>query len=151
LFNLNIGDKIMLLVKRNNQPTIENLFNQFFNYDFTDQLDSSRIFNPKTNIFEDEKSYKVEILVSGFKKEDFKIDVEKDILKVSAQKEQSKENKNADKLIFREFSIQNFERMFTISKDVKVEEIEATYDTGILTIRLPKSEESVVKKLIPIK
>lgn len=141
----------MLMVRRNAQPVLSDFISNFFDTDLTDRLDRSLKVLPKTNIIENEDSYNVEMVVPGFSKEDFNLNVEKDLLIVSAQKEENKEEKNDSKVIFREYSVQSFERSFTLSNDVDINKIEASYENGILNLNIPKKKEAMVKKLIKIK
>lgn len=95
-------------------------------------------FVPSVNIVENDKEWKLEVSAPGFSKEDFKINLEKEVLTVSAEHkaEDLKEEKNYTR---REFSFGSFSRSFRIKENtVDVEKIGATYDNGILNITLPK-------------
>lgn len=141
----------MLMVRRNAQPALSELINNFFDTDLSERIDRSLKVMPRTNIMEKEDSYSVEMLVPGFSKDDFNLNVENDLLIVSAQKEENKEEKSANKIIFREYNVQSFERSFTLSNDVDSNKIEASYENGILNLMIPKKKEALVKKLIKIK
>jgi HSP20 family protein len=106
---------------------------------------------PKANIKELEKEYVIQLAVPGYTKKDFELNVEDDTLKISAQKEVKKEEKDGDKLIHSEYYIDSFERSFTLSKNVDVDKIGAAYKDGILTVTIPKKEEVLLKKMIKIK
>ena len=77
------------------------------------------------------------------KKEDFKIDVDGNILTISSEKEESNEEKD-EKFTRREYSYSSFTRSFTLPEEVNREKIEAVYENGVLKLNLPKKEE--VKK-----
>lgn len=141
----------MLMVRRNTEPVLSNLINSFFENDFTDRMDHSLKAMPKTNIMENETSYDVEMLVPGFNKDDFNLNVERDLLIISASKEEKKEEKQDSKVVFREYNVQSFERSFTLSNDVDSNKIEASYENGVLKVNIPKKKEALVKKLIKIK
>jgi HSP20 family protein len=141
----------MLMVRRNAQPALSELINNFFDTDLSERIDRSLKVMPRTNIMEKEDSYSVEMLVPGFSKDDFNLNVENDLLIVSAQKEENKEEKSDNKIIFREYNVQSFERSFTLSNDVDSNKIEASYENGILNLMIPKKKEALVKKLIKIK
>lgn len=141
----------MLMVRRNTQPMLTDLFNDFFENDFANRFDRSFKVLPKTNVIEEERMYNIEMMVPGYKKEDFSLNIENDTLVISAQKEQNNEEKDGKKIVFREYSVQSFERSFRLSNDVDANKIEASYQDGILHVTIPKKAEAVVKKLIKIK
>jgi HSP20 family protein len=141
----------MLMVRRNTQPTIADLFSNFFDSELMDKFDRSLKFSPKTNIVETDKAYRVDLMVPGFNKEDFNINIENDVMTISAHKEEKKEEKDGDKVVFSEYRVEDFERSFTLSQDVDSNKIEAAYENGILKVNIPKKKESIVKKLVKIK
>ncbi|WP_341226398.1 Hsp20/alpha crystallin family protein [uncultured Arcticibacterium sp.] len=97
---------------------------------------------PSANVLESDEAFKLELAVPGFKKEDFKINVDGKNLKISTvKKEESKEN-----YVRREFSFSSFERFFYLPKSVDVDKIEASYEDGILSLTLPKKEEAKPKE-----
>lgn len=94
---------------------------------------------PAVNITENEKDYLVSLAVPGMKKDDFKIDVEGNMLTISSEKEESKEEKDK-KFTRKEYNFSCFSRSFTLPEEVNKEKIEAKYDQGILKISLPYKE-----------
>jgi HSP20 family protein len=126
----------MLMVRRNTQPTIADLFSTFFDNELIDKFDRSLKFSPKTNIVETDKAYRVDLMVPGFNKEDFNINIENDVMTISAHKEEKKEEKDGDKVVFSEYRVEDFERSFTLSQDVDSNKIEAAYENGILKVNI---------------
>src|SRR5437868_12201987 len=75
-------------------------------------------FIPAVNVCEDEKNYEIEVVVPGFNKEDFKLDVGKDMLTISAEtKNETKEGEK--KYSRREYSYASFTRSFPLPNDAK--------------------------------
>lgn len=106
--------------------------------------------SPAVNISEDENGYSLELAAPGLKKEDFKIDLDKDVLTISVNHE---EEKAEDKKGYtrREFRYGSFKRSFVLPEVVDVEAIKGSYDNGILTVQLPKKAEvKPAKKTIEI-
>lgn len=101
---------------------------------------------PAVNITENKDSFSLSIAVPGMKKEDLEIDIEGNLLTISAEKEESKEKKE-DKFTREEYNYSCFSRTFTLPDEVKKEKIDAEYKDGILSITLPKTEEA--RKLAP--
>lgn len=95
---------------------------------------------PAVNITDEKDYYKVSLAVPGMKKEDFSIDVEGNMLTISAEQEESSEEKEK-KFTRKEYSYSSFSRSFTLPEGVKQENIEAKYHDGVLSITLPKKED----------
>jgi len=92
------------------------------------------------NIKETEEGYELDIIAPGFKKEDFKIALEKNLLSISVERKVEEENKN-EKQIKREYEFKTFKRSFTIDEQIDTEKIEAKYESGVLTLTLAKRAE----------
>lgn len=142
----------MLLMKRNQEPTISDFVSQFFNNELANRMeDGFNVLRPKANIKENEKSYEIEMQVPGFDKKDFAIEVEDNTLKVSAKVEDKKEEKDKKgQIIHEEYISKSIERNFQLSNIVDSSKIAAKYKNGILHINVPKKEDAVVKKMIEI-
>lgn len=99
---------------------------------------------PSVNIIEQPQSYRIEIVAPGFSKEEFSLNVEKDVLTVTgnASKDEKKDREN---YLLNEFVKCNFVRSFTLGKMVNSDDIRAEYKEGILFITIAKSEEAKVK------
>ncbi len=129
------------------------LMEQFFNDDWFDGffgLMPVKNNMPTVNIIEEKNQYRLEVAAPGLDKEDFKIDLHNDILTLSAEKKQEKEEKDK-KYLRREFNYCSFKRSFTLPDFVDVDKIEAKHKNGILTVILPKKEEAKEKEPKTIK
>lgn len=107
---------------------------------------------PAVNIVETENQYQVSLAAPGLKKDDFKIDVQGNMLTVSSEKEEKREEK--DKQFTRkEYNYSSFSRSFTLPDAINKEKIEASYEDGVLKIVLPKKEEAkkIAAKQIAVK
>ena len=106
---------------------------------------------PAVNVKENKKEFKLEVSMPGFRKEDINIEVDNNILTITTQKEEQKENEDKDeKILRREFTSSSFARSFTLPDNINTEKIEAKDKHGVLTIKLPKSEkakEDTVKRI----
>ena len=99
---------------------------------------------PAVNITENKEDYKLSVAAPGLKKDDFKIDVEGNMLTISSEKEDSKEEKD-ERYTRKEYSYSSFSRSFALPEEVNQEKIEAKYQDGVLKVTLPKKDD--VKKL----
>ena len=102
---------------------------------------------PAVNVTDNKDNYLVSVAVPGMRKNDFKIEIEGNMLSISCEKEETKEEKEK-KYTRKEYSYSSFSRSFTLPDDVKRQKIDATYEDGVLNVKLPKSEES--KKITEI-
>ena len=131
-----------MLTKRNSL-ILPSLMNDFFKPDWFGGMDTlSKV--PAVNIKENEKDFMLELEIPGFKKEDFNIEVDNDVLTISSEVKEEKETTN-ENYTRREFSISSFKRAFTLPETVNEDAINAVYEGGILTLTLPKREEALPK------
>jgi HSP20 family protein len=130
------------LVKTNgNFPT---LFGSVFGKDLNDIFAPATLNNygvPAVNIAEHEGGFRLEVAAPGLKKEDFKINLENNVLTISAQQEQKNEE-STEKYTRKEFSFTSFRRAFTLPNTIDGEHINAAYTDGVLKVELPKKEEA---------
>ncbi len=96
---------------------------------------------PAVNITEKKDEYQVSLAAPGMRKDDFKIDVEGNMLTISSEKEENKEEKDK-KFTRKEYSYSSFSRSFTLPEEINKEKIEAKYEDGVLKIALPRKEEA---------
>ncbi|MFT5765231.1 MAG: HSP20 family protein [Saprospiraceae bacterium] len=104
-----------------------------------------------SNVIETEKTFKIELAAPGLEKKDFNINIEKDQLKISVDKEKEEGNEK-EKFTRREFSFTSFQRSFNLSEQVNPEGVSAVYENGVLTVILPKKEidKTVLSRTIEI-
>ena len=96
---------------------------------------------PAVNITEQKDDYLVSLAAPGLKKEDFKIDVNGNMLTISSEKEESKEEKDK-RFTRKEYNYSSFSRSFTLPEEINKEKIDARYEDGVLKISLPRREEA---------
>ena len=86
----------------------------------------------------------------GLTKDDFKINIENELLTVSAEKK-SEQNEKTEKYTRKEFSLTSFKRSFTLPDFADVEKIAASYENGIMALVIPKKEEAKPKPVREIR
>lgn len=128
------------MLMRFSQPTVSEMMNRFMN-DFDSDMPAAKNCKPAVNIRENENEFELDIMVPGMKKEDFKINVENDILTVSAEVTTKDEVKDKE-YVRKEFYFGSFNRRFSMPDSVNADKIEANYTNGILVVSLPKKEEA---------
>ncbi|MBS1568037.1 MAG: Hsp20/alpha crystallin family protein [Bacteroidetes bacterium] len=97
---------------------------------------------PRVNITEQPDGFTLELLAPGFAKEDLKLNVEKDVLTISSEKEASKLDEN-ERFTRREFARHAFQRQFRLPEQVQADKITAEHVNGVLTVKLPKKAVEV--------
>ena len=108
--------------------------------------EQSSFWIPAVDIIEREKDYFVKVELPGVSKDDVKITAKNDVLTVRGEKKMELEKKE-DNFHRIERSYGTFQRSFTLPSSVISDKIEASYDNGILTITLPKIEETKPKEI----
>ena len=138
----------MTLMRRTNSyyPSFANFFDNIFGDGLMDWSNSNfsntNTTLPAVNVKETDESYEIEVAAPGMEKKDFKINLDNDVLTISSEKKNERQDKSG-KYSRREFSYQSFQRSFTVPNNVvDGNEIKAKYNDGILTILLPKKEEA---------
>lgn len=96
---------------------------------------------PAVNIAENKNNFEVTVAAPGLKKSDFNIDVEDNMLTISCEKEERKEEKD-ERYTRKEYNYSSFSRSFTLPEEVIKDKIEAAYEDGVLHITLPKTEQA---------
>lgn len=141
------------LVKSNHSrsllPEFPSVLDELFNRDIFDWSFNRLAGNasvPSVNIRETEKNYEVEVAAPGLDKNSFKVELDNDMLTISAHKETGKEEKDKEGNYTRkEFSYESFQRSFQLPENVvEKDKISASYKDGILHITVPKSAEAKV-------
>jgi HSP20 family protein len=123
---------------------IENFFNEtddfFKNWDFDKMNDM-----PAINVKEEKDAFLIDVAAPGMKKEDFKVEVDRGVLMISATTEEKKVEKT-DEYRRQEFNFMDFKRSFWLPENVKADQIAATYENGLLKLKLPKLAELPAEK-----
>ena len=151
------------LVKRNGlfpsmgSKSVNSFFDDFITkdlFDWTDKNFAGLGSNlPSVNLKESDTNIEIELAAPGMKKEDFKVEIENDMLMISSEKEEEKEEVGKkDNYIRKEFNYQSFCRTFSLPDTANENKIEANYKDGILHVVIEKKEDNPKRALknIPI-
>lgn len=108
-------------------------------------------YGPATNISETEQAYVLEMAAPGMKKGDFKIAVKDNLLQISAEQQEEKQEAGAH-YTRREFSYHAFTRAFALPPAAAADKIEASYTDGVLQLTIPKTVHTQSKtKAVAVK
>lgn len=99
-------------------------------------------------VVETDEEIRFELEMPGFRQEDLDITLENNVLTIAGEKKMQREEgrKDSDYRLF-ERRYGRYQRSFTVPPTVRGEACEAEYDYGILTVRLPKSEEARPRRI----
>jgi HSP20 family protein len=120
---------------------LPSIFDDYFKpwKDFFD-INGGRTFTatvPAVNITEEKEQYKILVAAPGMDKDDFKINIENDVLTISAETEEEEETPTRQ-----EYNYSSFSRSFRLPASIVKDKVEAKYKDGILKLYLPKTEEA---------
>lgn len=93
----------------------------------------------RTDVIDTGDAYQLNAELPGYKKEDIQIQVEDDCLTISVERKQETEDKRPN-YVKRERVYGSFSRSFDVS-GVEVDQIQAAYQDGILSLTMPKKAE----------
>ncbi len=94
----------------------------------------------KTDVHENETDYEMDMDLPGFKKDQIKINLENGYLTIEASKEHDSEKKKHGKVIRQERYEGSMQRSFYVGDGVKVEDVKAKFEDGVLKLCIPKKE-----------
>lgn len=128
----------MTLIRYKNHPftNFDQLWNQWL-HDFPSVETAHNTAVPATNIIETKDAYNMQIIVPGRKKEDFKIVFAEGVLTIESF-QQNIDAQTDEKIIRKEFELVAFKRSFHVDESIDASNIEAKYEQGVLSIKLPK-------------
>jgi HSP20 family protein len=131
--------------------SMNTLFDDFFSrdiFDWTDKNYSALGTNlPSVNLKETDTKLEIELAAPGLKKEDFKVEIDNNLLIISCEKGEEKEDTKRENYYRREFNYQSFYRSFNLPEYIDENKIEATYKDGILHVTISKKEGARKKAL----
>ncbi|CAN5164997.1 Hsp20/alpha crystallin family protein [soil metagenome] len=108
--------------------------------------ESLREWFPRTDVSETADHLTLRLEIPGIRREDLKISVENNMLTVRGEKKQ--ETSSEDEIFYRgERAYGAFERSFSLPSPVNRDEVGASLQEGILTIRLPRREEAKAREI----
>jgi len=130
---------------RNLQREVDSLFDRFFDRSGDDQS-SSAVWAPQTDLVETDENFQLRLDVPGMSKEDIDISLQNGTLTVSGERT-SERTADGEDYVRVERAFGTFHRTFTLPDAVDHENIEAAYEDGVLSIHVPKTEESTRRQI----
>ena len=127
---------------RRMQREFDRLFENFFptRPGNGDEALASAVWAPLTDLSETDDAYLIHLDLPGLKKDNVEINVHDGTLTISGER-RHEETQNDEKFVRVERSYGRFYRAFSLPQTINTENIEATFEDGVLNIRVPKAEE----------
>lgn len=138
----------MALIPRLMPNYLDGVFDDFFT-----PMKGDEISKMRCDIYEKDGVYTMEMDIPGFDKKDVKIEVDdNDYLTITAEKTlESNDEDNDRNYVRKERSYGKYQRSFYVG-DIEKENIDASFENGILKVIMPKKEEEKSsKKTIEVK
>ncbi len=95
----------------------------------------------QTDLSETDEAYELEVDLPGLKRDDVAVDYSSGMLTISGERADEREDKRRGYHLT-ERSYGSFRRSFRVPDNVEPDRIEARFTDGVLTVRLPKSEDA---------
>jgi HSP20 family protein len=130
---------------RRMQREIDRVFENFLPVR-EDNGSETAVWAPRVDLIENENDYLIHADLPGVSRDDIKINFQDGTLTVSGERRmQNTEDKGDFVRVERSFG--HFYRSFALPQMVEVERIKATFNDGVLTIRVPKAEETKPRQI----
>lgn len=117
------------------RSSLESFFDDMWGADRTTE---KQAFLPAVDVEETENQYLLKMDLPGFKKEDIKIDLHNNRLTLSGERKSEKVEKNKN-MHLEERTFGEFKRTFELPENVDDEKVDASYEHGVLYLKLTKT------------
>lgn len=124
-------------------------FQQAFNRAFENAHRSAPTYNGNNlalDAYESDTAYTLLVNLPGLNPDDISVKLHEDVLTISAEVPASAA-RDGEKALLKERASGAFNRSVVLPKPVNIEQIEATYENGVLVLTLPKAEEVQPKRI----
>jgi HSP20 family protein len=134
------------LQERVNRMFDESVNGFFGNRGSADRLGKMTRFAPSADIQEDENHLYLDLELPGVKEKDVKVTLENNVLTVEGERMQQKKSERGNWL-HQECYYGTFSRSFTLPGTVDPDSVDASFNNGVLEIRIEKKAEAKPKQI----
>jgi len=120
------------------QDQFDKMFENFFHDNF---VTGGSSFNPLVDMVENDENYLITVELPGMSKDDVKMTIKDNMLTISGSKKNRYESEK-DSMHRIESSHGSFSRSFRLPKSIDRENVKAEFESGVLSISMPKVEEA---------
>jgi HSP20 family protein len=129
-------------------PTLQSEMNRLFSSFFDPAAGGSSVprFVPAMDLVETQDAYVLKSDLPGTPEQDVHVEVEGDVLTISGErKAEQRDEKNGQLRIERSYG--SFRRAVTLPDGIDPEQVKATFEHGVLEVRIPKPAERTPHKV----
>ena len=123
------------------------MFDQLFGNVGTPRSSASLMRAPETDVVETEREIRVQVEMPGLKRDNIEVDVENNVLTIRGEKREERTEGQEGRYHLAERRWGTFARSFVLPRDVDADNIQASFEDGVLTVRIPKSEKARRRKI----
>jgi HSP20 family protein len=102
---------------------------------------------PETDVVETEREIRVQVEMPGLKRDNIEVDVENNVLTIRGEKREERTEGQEGRYHLAERRWGTFARSFVLPRDVDADNIQASFEDGVLTVTIPKSEKARRRKI----
>ncbi|MDD4356543.1 MAG: Hsp20/alpha crystallin family protein [Smithellaceae bacterium] len=112
----------------------------------TERIRNVKTFAPRVDIYENKESLFLLADMPGVDEKTVDIELEKNVLTIIGRVDNGRVNDAT--MMYSEYEIGDYERVFTLSDEIDRDKIVATVKNGVLRLELPKTEKVKPKKIV---
>ncbi len=101
----------------------------------------------KLDVTESADAYQIAADMPGVKKEDIKVSVDGNMVRISAEARKESEEKKGDQVLRSERYYGLLERSFSVDSDIDEGKVDAKYADGVLKLKLPKKAAGAARRI----
>lgn len=130
------------------QREIDRLFDGFFptSRSSEESANAAASWAPRTDLVETPDAYRIEVDVPGIERDNLHINYNDNRLTISGERN-AQSRTDEENVVRVERSFGHFFRSFTLPNTINVDGIDASYENGVLTVNVPKAEESKPRRI----
>ena len=113
------------------------IFDEFFKNNWNINTPSNSFHDPSYNVKENDKEFVLEIIAPGKSNDDFKVEIDNRLLSITLTNNIQESDYNYN---LKEFEFLSFEKSFELPQTIEIDKVKSTYNSGILSINLPKKK-----------
>ena len=126
--------------------TLRDEMNRLFNRTVGDGVSSGSAWTPAVDIFDTDQAIVLRAELPGLTPEDIDIEIDDKVLTLKGER-RFEETVQEGRYYRLERAYGHFQRNVTLPQGVKPDEISASFDNGVLSVRVPKAEEVRPRKI----
>lgn len=116
--------------------------------DEQDQSQAITGWSPRVDVYEQNDELVFEVDAPGIHKDDLDVSIEDNRLTISGERREEKNVEDSDRNYFRSERVYGqFQRSFALPDAIDADQVAASYDDGVLTVRAPKVEDSTTQSV----